>query len=251
MQEIRISHEDDIATVELCREGRRNAFTGTMREMLASALEHLVEDDCTRAIILTGAAGHFSGGGDLSELARASQTDVQALLRNAHRCVRAIKRSRKPVVAAAEGYAVGGAAGLALACDALVMAESASLLFPFVKLGLVPDWGSLYLLRAKVGTGVASRVLLGGEKLNAARALQLGVADAIVGDGNALMEAKRLVQQWLRLPPEAWSITKAMLAKPYGSLSEALDDECERQLERVASIEFRAALNAALARAPS
>src|SRR3546814_4799543 len=88
----------------------------------------------------------------------ASKLDV--ILNAAHRCIRTIRHADKPVIAAVEGAAAGGATGLLLACDAIVVARNAKLAFSFLKIGLVPDWGCVPLLRAKVGAGAAKRLLL-------------------------------------------------------------------------------------------
>jgi 2-(1,2-epoxy-1,2-dihydrophenyl)acetyl-CoA isomerase len=235
--------EDGIAIVVLSRPECRNAFNQALREQLAQCLETLTIDTAVRGIVITGAGEHFSVGGDVEAFINAPVSDLHALLAAAHRSIRAIRHAAKPVVAAVEGYAVGGATGLILACDAVVVAQGAKIGFPFLRLGLVPDWGSLYLLRAKIGEGAARRLLLRPSMVSSEEATSLGIADSRVGDGAALKAAIDMVNEFTALPSGAWQRTKEMLHRSGSSLEEALADEVRLQEKCFQSDDFREALS--------
>jgi enoyl-CoA hydratase/carnithine racemase len=235
--------QDGVAVVVLSRPERRNAFNQPLREQLAQCLETLVGDPAVRGIVITGAGDHFSVGGDVDAFVGAPLSDLHSLLAAAHRCIRAIRLSAKPVVAAVEGYAVGGATGLLLACDGVIVAQGAKIGFPFLRLGLVPDWGSLFLLRAKIGEGATRRLLLRPSIVSSQEAASLGIADGRVDDGGALKGAIAMIDEFTALPGGAWARTKAMLNHGGLSLDDALADEVRQQEECFMSDDFRSALD--------
>ncbi len=234
--------DNGIAIICLSRPDRRNAFNQPLREKLAHCLEALGNDASVRGIVITGAGKHFSVGGDIDAFVDAPVSDLRTLLAAAHRSIVAIRNTAKPVVAAVEGYAVGGAAGLALACDAMIVAEGARIGFPFLKLGLAPDWGSLHLLREKIGESATRRLLLRPSLVNSSEAIRLGLADDKVNDREALQAAITLIDEFTRFSSTAWGHTKAMLNHKASSLEDALKDEVRRQEACFISEEFQTAL---------
>lgn len=235
---------DGVAIITISRPEKRNAFNPPLRENLARAIEHAVADDACRGIVLTGAGPHFSVGGDADAFASMSGDDLRVLLAAAHRCITAVRHTPKPVVAAVEGIAAGGAVGLILACDAVVAARDARIAFPFLKLGLVPDWGCVHFLRRKVGEGAARRLLLQASVLSGEAALAAGVADDMVEPGQALAAALERVRGYLSFPGDAWGATKAMLDAPDTDLPAALDLERRHQDACFHAPAFRQALQA-------
>lgn len=241
---VTLSRDGDIAIVTLQREQKRNAFHQPLREQLAHTLETVADAADIKAVVITGAGSHFSVGGDIDGLAQATSADIPAILGAAHRCILTIRHSGKGFVAAIEGCAAGGAAGLSLACDAIVMADDARLVLPFLKLGLVPDWGCVPLLRARIGEGHARRLLLQPSSIDAAQASQLGLADLVCPAGDALAQAMTLAQALAAQLQPAWGLTKAMLHAASGSLDDALAQERDHQSRCIDSDAFRSALNA-------
>lgn len=226
---VRSSIADGIATLTISRPEQRNAFNQPLREQLALELERLVSDDACRAIVITGEGPHFSVGGDAGAFKSMTARDLRPLFDAAHRCIRAIRHTPKPVVAAVEGNVAGGAAGLVLACDAVVAARDARIVFPFLKLGLVPDWGCVHFLRRKVGEGDARRLLLKASITAAEGALAIGVFDELAEPGQALTAALERVRAYLSYPGGAWGATKLILEAEGPALDAALAREREQQ----------------------
>jgi len=239
---VKTALSDGILTLTLSRPSRRNAFNQALREQLADALEAAAHDLQCWGIVLTGEGGHFSVGGDVDAFESMSGVELDALLGAAHRCVTAIRQANKPVVAAVEGGAAGGAAGLVLACDVIVAARDARFVFPFLKLGLVPDWGCVALLKAKVGDGMARRLLLHPAVLSGDEALASGVADEITEPGQAYAAALRRVRMYAGFPGDAWGRTKSMLNTDYPDLLQALAQELTHQRACIESPVFQQTL---------
>ncbi|HKU99968.1 MAG TPA: enoyl-CoA hydratase-related protein, partial [Vineibacter sp.] len=146
-----------VARIAINRPERRNALNPTLREKLADTVTQLTADPSVRAIVLTGTGGHFCAGGDLDSLSALPKEDVGALLARGHRLLRTIMEAGKPVVAAVEGAAAGGGAGLALAADPVVMGRGARFVLPFFRIGLVPDYGVVHALVRRAGIAATRR----------------------------------------------------------------------------------------------
>lgn len=237
-----VDMEDRIAIITLSRPEKHNAFNQCMRVALADALEQLTSDPDVQAIVITGHGKHFSVGGDIAAFAGPGAAGLDAILSAAHRCIRAIRHAGKPVIAAVEGAAAGGATGLLLACDAIVVARNAKLAFSFLKIGLVPDWGCIPLLCAKVGSGAAKMLLLSAAAISGESAVEMGVADELAEPGAALGDARKLAQSWASFPGTAWQRTKAMINAEDEALDRALALESAHQAECFHSEAFRQAL---------
>jgi enoyl-CoA hydratase/carnithine racemase len=177
-----------VTALFLSRPARRNVIDGVFRLSLYEELQHALADDATRAIVIAGHGGVFCGGGDLDAMVGVDAVAAHRRMDEAHRVVRALITARKPIVAAVDGWAVGGGAGLALACDTVLAARGARFSFPFTGLGLVPDWGLAMTLPQRVGAARARQILLYDAVIEAAEAEQLGLIDEAV-DANDLLEA--------------------------------------------------------------
>jgi len=223
--QVHSSLADGITVITLSRPEKRNAFNQALREGLAREIEKAVDEVACKGVLITGEGAHFSVGGDADVFEQMTPSDLPDLLGAAHRCVTAIRQTRKPVIAAVEGYAAGGATGLILACDAVVAAESAKFAFPFLNLGLVPDWGCVHFLQEKVGKGTARKILMRSSVLSGQEAFDAGVVDDLCETGQALSVAGQLMQRYMRLPGEAWGYTKAMLNADCVNLQQALAHE--------------------------
>lgn len=237
-----IEIEDHIGIITIFRPEKRNAFDQPIRVGLADALEKLASAQDVRAIVITGHGKHFSVGGDIAAFVEPAAEELDAILAAAHRCIRAVRHADKPVIAAVEGAAAGGAAGLILACDAIVIARDAKIAFPFLKIGLVPDWGCVPLLRAKVGAGNAKKLLLSAATISAEQAIVMGVADELAEPGATLSKAKQLARVWSDFTGTAWRRTKAMINAEGATLDDALALESEQQAACFHSKAFKEAL---------
>ena len=161
-----------------------NALNRETTSALTSAFEAASRDDAVGAVILTGAGRAFSAGADLKDVtARIEAGDVDVgndLRANYAPLTRAIRRCPKPVIAALNGTAAGAGMSLALACDLRVAATGAQLIVAFVRVGLVPDAGSLFFLTRMLGLSKATELAMTGDPISAEEALRLGLVSAVV-----------------------------------------------------------------------
>jgi enoyl-CoA hydratase/carnithine racemase len=193
-----------------------------MRESLLAAMERIEADDAIRAVVLTGAEGNFSAGGDISGMNADSIATGRARFRLTRRVVHAFIASSKPIVAAVEGWCVGAGMGIALCCDTIIAGAGARFVAGFGKIGLIPDFGLLHTLPRRVGEGHAKQIFLHAEPFDAARARDIGLIDRIAADGAALDAAKALAAALAQSAPLPIALTKSWFAQ---GLDDALEWE--------------------------
>ena len=237
-----------MARLLIDRPAQRNAIDATVRESLLAAVTAVLTDRAVRAVVLGGVGGVFSAGGDLPSMAGLSREAARERLRHVHALCRAIAGAPLPVVTAMEGIAAGGAVGLAMLGDHIVAGEGVRILFPFLALGLVPDWGQLHTLPRRVGIPVARRFFTANKPVGAAEALRTGLADTVVPDEQAMQTAVDVAAAMARLPREAWARTKRRLA---GTLEQDLAQEEADQVECLTGAEFAEGFSAFRAKRPA
>lgn len=218
----------DGATVVLTLDypARRNALAMQMRQALIEAFEAMEADLHIRAVVLTGGGGTFSAGGDISGMNSADLLAGRERFRTTHKLVRLMIKSRLPIVAAVEGYAVGAGLSLALCCDTIVAASTAKLGAGFGRIGLIADLGLLHTLPARIGQGRARQVFLYGEQMTGEAAERIGLVDHVVPAGQALDMAMERARALIAAAPLPIALTKQYLA---AGLDAALDWERETQ----------------------
>jgi 2-(1,2-epoxy-1,2-dihydrophenyl)acetyl-CoA isomerase len=223
-----LKQERDGATAVLTLDypARRNALAMQMREALIDAFETMESDLGIRAVVLTGGGGTFSAGGDISGMNSPDLLSGRERFRTTHKLVRMMIKSRLPIVAAIEGYAVGAGLSLALCCDTLVAAADAKLAAGFGRVGLVADLGLLHTLPARIGQGRARQVFLYGEQMTGEAAERIGLVDHVVPKGEALKFAMERAGLFASAAPLPIAMTKQFLAT---GLDAALDWEREVQ----------------------
>jgi 2-(1,2-epoxy-1,2-dihydrophenyl)acetyl-CoA isomerase len=220
---------DGIARVTLNRPDKRNALSPELRRELFAALGAVLADEAAHAVVVTGAGGHFCSGGDIDSMAGLTAKAGRARMREAHRIVRLLYEADKPVVAAVEGFAVGAGAGLALLADTIVVANGATIGFPFFRVGLVPDFALLHTLPRRVGAARARDLLLYARMVKAPDAVAIGLADHLVPDGEAVARATALALELAAMPPGAFALAKRQLALAPQPLDHALEQEAMAQ----------------------
>ncbi|NWH07892.1 MAG: enoyl-CoA hydratase/isomerase family protein [Alphaproteobacteria bacterium] len=214
-----------ILRVVLNKPEKRNAFDPTMRAEAMAAFQLAARDSAVRAIILTGAGHVFSAGGDVSSMGKSNEVTGDARMAGNHEFCRLVYRCEKPVIAAVEGPCVGAGVGLALLCDTIIAGEGARFGFPFVKLGLAPDYGIAFTLPQRCGIGIAKSLVFTGRIIQAAEALEIGLADRVVPDA-AVQEAALLLAQDMALQSaHAIALSKRMFQNLPQSFDAALDLE--------------------------
>ena len=237
-----------VATITLDRPDRFNALTFDVYRELAETFEDLDRHDRVRAVVITGRGRGFCSGGDQDDiikhlLGRATPA-LLAFTRATGRLIAAIRRCRRPVIAAVNGVAVGAGAVIAAACDLRIAAASARFGFIFPKVGLCgADMGATYLLPRLVGLGRASELLFFGEIIDAEAALAMGLVNRITADGaSALAMAEAWASKLAAGPAFAHAMTKQMLESEVGmSLSEAIEAEAQAQALCMQHADFRTA----------
>jgi enoyl-CoA hydratase/carnithine racemase len=214
-----------VARLLINRPDKRNAIDHAVRQQLTEALGSLLGDATVRAIVFGGAQGVFSAGGDVPSMVGLTEAQARERMQHIHVLCRLIAGAGVPVVSAIEGIGAGAAVGLALMGDRIVVGEGTKILFPFLKLGLVPDWGQLLTLPRRVGLPVARRILSDGAPVNGTEAHRIGLADTLVADAQVMATAVAQAGELALLPREAFARMKARLNHPSGSLAEELARE--------------------------
>jgi len=243
---------DGVATITLNRPDKLNSFTRAMHAELREALARVESDPTIRALVLSGAGRGFCAGQDLADLSfePGRATDLGALIHdNFNPLIRRLQRLPKPVIAKVRGVAAGAGANLALACDLVVAARSASFLQAFVNIGLVPDSGGTWLLPRAVGRARALSLAMLGERLPAAQAEQWGLIHRCVDDERLDEEVAALARRLARMPTRALgAIKQAIDHAAHADLDAQLDLERDLQSELGASYDYGEGVAAFLAR---
>jgi enoyl-CoA hydratase len=177
-----------VALLTLSRPDSLNALSTRLLEALGARIRELAADAALRAAIMTGAGRAFAAGADIAEMQRMTPTEALALSRLGHDTFAALEALPVPVIAAVNGFALGGGLELALACDWIYAARRARLGQPEVNLALIPGFGGTSRLPRRVGPGWARELVLSGEPLGAEAAERIGLVNRVFEDEAALLE---------------------------------------------------------------
>lgn len=228
-----VAREGGVATVTFERPEAYNALNADVIESLLRTLTSLARDASVRALVLTGAGKAFCAGQALDDartLPDGGPVDlIGAVERRYNPLVFALLSMEKPVVAAVNGVAAGAGMGIACACDFRIVASSASFSTAFVKIGLVPDSGTSFLLPRIVGYAKAVELCLLSEKIDAARADALGLCTKVVPPERCVPEAQELAASLARGPRAIGLIKRELLRNGLGNVRDALAYEAEMQ----------------------
>jgi 2-(1,2-epoxy-1,2-dihydrophenyl)acetyl-CoA isomerase len=232
--DVEISRDGRVVTVVLNRPEAMNAVDTDMRRNLAAAFDSLGRDVNVRAVVLTGAGKAFCSGADLKSAAANPDTSLRrtarTLIHDFQPLIECIGRLDKPVIAAVNGAAVGVGMSLALACDLIVMADNAYLMSPFVGIGLIPDGGLSWFLTRRIGYGRSFEILAEGQRLDAGRCLEMGIANRITAAEEVRANAAQWAASLAVRAPLAIALTKrAARLSMSSNLSDALTLEAEFQ----------------------
>ena len=235
LQTVRLQMADGVATLTLARPERLNSFTVQMHGELRDALARVRADKSARCLVLTGAGRGFCAGQDLNDRAvapGAAPVDLgESIARYYKPLVLALRTLEMPTIAAVNGVAAGAGANIALACDLVLAARSASFIQSFSKIGLVPDSGGTWWLPRLLGPARAMGLALTGEKLGAEQAEAWGLIWKCVDDEALMPTATALARQLAAGPTHGYVRTRqAMESAQALSLAGSLD--LERDLQR-------------------
>jgi enoyl-CoA hydratase/carnithine racemase len=217
-----------IAIVTINRPERRNALGSQLMRELGEALSGAEQNDAVRAVVLTGAAPAFCAGSDLKELAGLSIADMCKHESETAAFARAIGYRAKPVIAAVEGYALGGGFILAASCDIVVSASTARWHLPEAPNGWLPPWGLAALL-ARTGPVRARRLTWGAAPIDGVEAARIGLVDDVVEPGAALEHAISVADGLAAVPREAIASTKRFFEPFIMTDAERLDEVASRE----------------------
>ncbi|POR45303.1 enoyl-CoA hydratase-related protein [Bosea psychrotolerans] len=202
---------DGVAVITLSRPERRNALNLAIKGRIADAVLALEADASVRVIVLTGAVDYFIAGTDIAEMEPMSPAQHQAL--ETDRMFTVLRRCPKILIAAVEGYALGGGCETALCCDMIVAGEGARFGQPEIRVGIMPGAGGTQRLLWTIGKYRMMKLVLTGELLTAADAFQAGLLSEIVADGSALPRALAIARTVAAMPPLAVQAIKDVVQR--------------------------------------
>lgn len=240
---IRASRDGALARIELARPEKKNAITAEMYVALADAFAQAEADAGVRAVLLHGTKDCFTAGNDLGDFLERPPTAGSP----SWRFLEVLPRFPKPVVAAVAGPAVGIGTTLLLHCDLVYAAPNARFQLPFVSLGLVPEFGSTYLLPLVAGYQRAAELLFLGQPFDAEKARDIGIVTEVVPPEELMKRAEKTAADLAALPPESLRLTKQLLRAPHAAhVREVIAEEGRVFRERLGAPEAKAAMRAIL-----
>jgi enoyl-CoA hydratase/carnithine racemase len=241
---IRSETKDRVARVRFDRIEKKNAITTEMYPMLGKALAAADADPQVRAVLLHGTAECFTAGNDVADFLNAPRNPDSS---PARALFDVLPHMKKPVVAAVGGPAVGIGTTMLLHCDLVYAAPNARFQLPFVPLGIVPEFGSTFLLPLLAGYQRAAALLLLGQPFTAEQAREAGIVTDIVPQERLLEQAFQVAKALAALPPESVRLTKRLMKSRYvQTLAATIDEETRVFTERLSSPEAKEALSAFL-----
>jgi 2-(1,2-epoxy-1,2-dihydrophenyl)acetyl-CoA isomerase len=249
MSSILFDIKDQVAFITLNRPDKLNSFDREMALLLQQKLDEC-KSTTVRCVYITGAGKAFSAGQDLAEVVNppGGGSAMQRILGEQYNpIVTRIRKLEKPVVAAINGVAAGAGANIALCCDIVVAAASASFIQAFSKIGLIPDSGGTYTLPRLVGWQKASALMMLGEKVTAADAERMGMIYKVFPDETFEADSKNIAAYLAQMPTKGLAYTKQVLSMSLTtSFEEQLHDEDIFQQRAAQTADYKEGVNAFL-----
>lgn len=232
-----------VALIRLNRPKELNALNLQLMTELRDALQELDNDDNVRAIIITGNEKAFAAGADIKQMA--GRTAIDMLQIDQFSIWDGIRRTRKPIIAAVSGFALGGGCELTMLCDMIIASETARFGQPEIKIGVMPGAGGTQRLTRAVGKARAMEMVLTGKFISAEEAYQFGLVNKVVPVELYLQEAVKLAKEIAQMSPIAVQLAKEAVNKSYdSSLQEGLYFERKNFYMLFASEDQKEGMNA-------
>jgi len=203
MAQVELQVDDAIATITLNRPDALNSLSTSVLDELDDAVGRVESEPGIHAAIVTGAGRAFVAGADIEEISRLDAETGRAFALRGQGVFTRIETLPKPVVAAVNGFALGGGCELAMACHIRIASTRAKFGQPEVKLGILPGFGGTQRLPRLVGRGVGTQLILGGDVIRAEEALRIGLCNEVVEPDELLARARGLLEQILKMGPSA------------------------------------------------
>ncbi len=239
---VRIGQADGVLRIEMARPEKKDALTAEMYATLADALAGADADPAVRVILISGAGGNFTAGNDLADFLEKPPMDESAPV---YRFLEGFARLQKPFVAAVEGVAIGVGTTMLLHCDLAYAGSGARFALPFATLGLTPEAASSLLLPLRIGHARAAEMLMLGEPFSAQRALEVGIVNAVLPDGQVLDHALERCRKLSAQPAASLRLTKQLMKRAQQTLiRETMSFEAEVFKQRLVSPEAKEAFAA-------
>jgi len=214
---IRTVNTNGVAVIEIARPEKKNALTQAMYTAMTEAIAAAEADASVRALLFTGQPGIFTSGNDLEDFMQRPPAGAESPV---FLFMKARAECGKPVVAAVTGGAIGIGTTMLLHCDLVYVSDEARLAMPFVSLGLVPEYASSLLIPQLIGHAKAAELLLLGEPFNGERAVEMGIANAVLPAAEVVNHARRMAERFNALPPGAVRESKALMRRAQSALVE-------------------------------
>jgi enoyl-CoA hydratase len=200
-----------VCKITLNRPSKLNGITSEMLDMIAEAVDKAEADRSVRCIVVTGAGDRaFSAGADIDRLSKFSGPEAYEFSRKGHRTFTKFMRSSKPVVAAVNGFALGGGCEIAMWCDYRIASDKARFGQTEINLGIIPGWGATKLLSQLIGVQKAKEFMMGGELIGAQEALAMGLVNKVVPAAEFGSKVDELVNKLVNGPPIALAALKRL-----------------------------------------
>jgi 2-(1,2-epoxy-1,2-dihydrophenyl)acetyl-CoA isomerase len=238
---------DNIGFITLNRPDKLNAFNREMALQFQAALDKC-KSPGVRCVYITGAGKGFSAGQDLAEVAEPTGMGFNIMLSEHYNpIVLRIRKLEKPVLAAVNGVAAGAGANIALCCDIVVAAQSASFIQAFSKIGLIPDSGGTFTLPRLIGWQKATALMMLGDKVSATEAERYGMLYKVFPDDNFIAESKKIAVTLSQMPTRGLAYTKQVLNMSFtNSFEEQLQHEDLFQQQAAQTADYREGVQAFL-----
>ena len=219
---IELNLEAGIATLHLNRPEKRNAMSDDMRTEFIEALELVTADKSIRGLVLTGNGKGFCAGGDIAGMEKRMQAPAGEVAYNGwlrqqrvHHAVSLLHTLPKPTIAAVHGAASGLGADMALACDFIIASEGASFTWSYIKRGIIPDGGGMYLLPRRVGLVMAKELIFSGRKVDLEEATKIGIVDRVAKLESLVADAQKWAKELSQGSATALALGKTILNQTY------------------------------------
>lgn len=233
MSSVLFEIKDNIGYITLNRPEKFNSFNREMALLMQARLDECANSTDVRCVYITGAGKAFSAGQDIGELVGENKIEIKQILSEHYNpIVKRIRNLDKPVIAAVNGVAAGAGANIALCCDIVVAAESASFIQAFSKIGLIPDSGGTFTLPRLVGWQKASALIMTGDKVKAIEASGMGMIFKAIPDTEFETESKKIASSISQMPTKGLAYTKHVLNQSFHNDWEtqlSLEDEIQQK----------------------
>lgn len=247
MSSILFEIKNNIGFITLNRPDKLNSFTREMALLFQQKLDECKSGE-VRCVYITGAGKCFSAGQDLGEVTKPGAPGFKVILSEHYNpIVTQIKNLEKPVVAAVNGVAAGAGANIALCCDIVVAAQSASFIQAFSKIGLIPDSGGTHTLPRLIGWQKASALMMLGEKVSASDAERFGMLYKVFPDETFADESIKIAATLAQMPTKGLAFTKKVLSLSFtNTLEDQLQEEDSFQQKAAQTADYKEGVNAFL-----